>query len=133
MMAVQGVVKIVPVAPAVLILLASVIGPACGGGVARPSRVDMTGTWNGTSSYPNSPFRLSLMQTDGILRGEYTDGLDRSLAVTGTFSSPAFAIVVDFGDAKLNLTGRLVNPRTAEGDMFTSALGNRLYPFTMVR
>ncbi len=50
-----------------------------------------------------------------------------------TFTSPAFAIVVDFGDAKLNLSGNVQNARTAQGVMFTSALGNRQFPLTMAR
>ena len=128
----EGAVRLPLVVPAVLV--AAVLGPACDEDTRTgPSALDMTGTWAGTSTYPNSPFQLSLTQTDGTLRGEYADGLDRSLAVTGTFAPPAFAIVVDFGDAKLNLNGTLVSPRAAQGNMFTSALGNRLYPFTMVR
>lgn len=120
-------------APAVLVLMASVLVPACDESPARPSSLDLTGTWTGTSTYPNAPFQLVLTQTDGTLEGEYSDGLDRSLAVTGAYTRPAFAIVVDFGDAKLNLAGTLTSVRSAEGVMFTSALGNRDYPFTMSR
>jgi hypothetical protein len=98
-----------------------------------PSSTDMTGAWSGASTYPNSPFELSLTQTNGTLRGQYRDALDRSLAVTGTFTAPTFAIVVDFGDAKLNLNGSVLGPRSAQGVMFTSALGNRQFPFTMTR
>ena len=36
-------------------------------------------------------------------------------------------------DAKLNLNGSLLDARTAEGVMFTSALGNRQFPLTMTR
>jgi hypothetical protein len=93
----------------------------------------MAGRWTGTSTYPNSPFELVLTQIDGTLRGEYRDQLDRSLAVLGSFSRPSFELVVDFGDAKLNLVGTLLTPREAEGAMFTSALGNRQFPFTMSR
>jgi hypothetical protein len=39
------------------------------------------------------------------LRGQYSDALDRSQSVTGTLTSPTFAIVVDFGDAKLTVNG----------------------------
>jgi hypothetical protein len=74
-----------------------------------------------------------LAQTGGVLSGEYRDGLDRSLAVSGTYTPPTFALVVDFGDAKLNLTGTVISARAAEGTMFTSALGNRPYPFQMIR
>jgi hypothetical protein len=100
---------------------------------ASPSETDLTGTWAGTSTYPNAPFQLSLTQADGTLRGQYRDGLDSSLSVTGTYSRPAMAIVVDFGDAKLNLNGNLVDARTVRGTMQTSALGNTPYPFTMTR
>ena len=98
-----------------------------------PTVADMTGMWTGASTYPNAPFSLSLTQAGQTLRGEYSDGLDRSTSVTGTFTSPTFAIVVDFGDAKLNLTGSLLDARTAQGVMFTSALGNREFPLTMTR
>jgi len=93
----------------------------------------MAGKWTGTSTYPNSPFELTLTQTGATLRGQYRDQLDTSLAVIGTFTPPAFAIVVDFGDAKLNLQGTLRDARTADGNMFTSALGNRMFPFVMTR
>jgi hypothetical protein len=53
--------------------------------------------------------------------------------VSGTYTPPTFALVVDFGDAKLNLTGTVISGRAAEGTMFTSALGNRPYPFQMIR
>lgn len=98
-----------------------------------PTVDNMSGRWTGTSTYPNSPFQLTLTQTAGTLRGEYRDQLDRSIAVTGTFTNPAFAIVVDFGDAKLNLNGTVLTARSAEGAMFTSALGNQMFPFTMTR
>jgi hypothetical protein len=103
------------------------------GGPTGPSPTDLTGTWTGTSTYPNAPFRLVLNQTGATLSGQYSDGLDRSIALTGTFSSPTFAIVVDFGDAKLNLNGSVAGARRAQGVMFTSALGNREYPFEMTR
>lgn len=124
----------VKTAPAVAMLLACVLAPACGkDNPAGPTATDLTGAWTGTSTYPNAPFQLSLSETDGTLRGEYSDGLDRSLAVTGTFSNPTVAIVVDFGDAKLNLQGTILSARIVQGVMFTSALGNRQYPFTMTR
>jgi hypothetical protein len=117
-----------------VLLAAWVALPGCGRSPTAPSRHDLTGTWNGTTTYPNSPFRLVLTQSGvGALRGEYTDQLDRSLSVTGTFTDPTFAIVVDFGDAKLNLEGRLLTVRLAEGTMYTSALGNQRFPFTMTR
>lgn len=122
------------IAALLLGLLVVVLAPACDDqNPAAPSSSDLTGRWTGTSTYPNAPFQLSLTQTGGTFRGEYRDGLDLSTAVTGTFTRPTFAIVVDFGDAKLNLTGTVVNAQTAQGVMFTSALGNREYPFTMTR
>jgi hypothetical protein len=98
-----------------------------------PTVTDMTGMWTGTSTYPNAPFSLTLTQVGGTLRGQYSDALDRSQSVAGTFTSPTFAIVVDFGDAKLNVNGSVLDARTAQGVMFTSALGNRQFPFTMTR
>ena len=117
-----------------LLVLMCIAAPACDDdSPTGPSADNLAGRWVGTSTYPNSPFLLELTQTDGTLRGDYRDQLDRSTAVTGTFTPPTFAIVVDFGDAKLNINGTVRSPRGADGNMFTSALGNRLYPFTMTR
>ena len=119
---------------AVLTVLVALLALACGhGSPTRPTPTDLTAVWAGTSTYPNAPFQLSLNQDGATLRGQYSDALDRSLAVTGTVISPTFTVVVDFGDAKLNLQGRMFDSRTAQGVMFTSALGNREYPFTMTR
>jgi hypothetical protein len=98
-----------------------------------PTVADMTGMWTGVSTYPNAPFSLTLTQVGETLHGQYSDAHDRSTSVTGTFTSPTFAIVVDFGDAKLNVNGSLLDARTAQGVMFTSALGNRQFPLTMTR
>ena len=119
---------------AVVLALACIASPACDSdSPLAPSADNLAGTWAGTGSYPNMPFQLVLTQTGTVLRGNYRDQLDTSSSVDGTFTDPTFAIVIDFGDAKLNITGRVVTARTAEGQMFTSALGNRLYPFTMTR
>jgi hypothetical protein len=98
-----------------------------------PSADNIAGKWTGTATYPNAPFELTLTQTGAILRGQYRDQLDTSSAVTGTFTPPTFAIVVDFGDAKLNIQGTVRDARTADGNMFTSALGNQMFPFVMSR
>ena len=117
-----------------LVLMLLVLALACDdGSPTGPTVTDMTGMWTGTSTYPNAPFSLTLTQGGATLRGQYSDSLDRSQLVSGTFTSPAFAIVVDFGDAKLNLSGNVLDARTAQGVMFTSALGNRQYPLTMTR
>jgi hypothetical protein len=108
---------------------------ACDDGMSptEPSPGDLTGAWTGTSTYPNAPFQLDLSQTDRTLRGQYRDRLDTGISVTGTLSSSTVAIVVDFGDAKLNLEGTVTTARRVQGTMFTSALGNTRYPFTMTR
>jgi hypothetical protein len=114
----------------VLFLLAA---PACDHSPTEPTLDDMTGTWSGTTTYPNSPFTLVLTQTGTTVRGDYQDQLDRSLSVVGTYTAPDFSIVVDFGDAKVNLNGTVTSAHDAEGNMFTSALGNKMFPFTMTR
>lgn len=93
----------------------------------------MTGTWSGTSTYPNSPFQLVLTQTGTALKGEYSDKLDRSTSVTGTYVEPAFFISVNFGDAGLIINGTLVTARSAQGTMATPSLGNQPFSFTMTR
>jgi hypothetical protein len=119
---------------AALVVVLIVLALACDDrSPTGPTAADMTGMWTGVSTYPNAPFSLTLTQAGETLRGQYSDALDRSQSVTGTFTSPTFAIVVDFGDAKLNLSGSVLDARTAQGVMFTSALGNRQFPFTMTR
>jgi hypothetical protein len=117
-----------------LVLLAVLGAPACEGrNPARPAAADMTGTWNGTSTYPNSPFRFALAQNGATITGDYRDQLDSSLGVTGTVTGLTFRVVVDFGDAKLNFNGTVNGEDTAEGIMYTSALSNRPFPFAMTR
>ena len=116
------------------LLLAILTLPACGNSnPAGPATADMTGTWNGTSAYPNAPFRFEIVQSGRAVRGEYRDQLDTSLAVDGSVNGLTFQIVVDFGDAKLNVNGTVNGENAAEGVMFTSALGNRPFTFKMVR
>lgn len=83
--------------------------------------------------YPNAPFQFVLRQTGTTLRGEYSDGHDRSVSVNGAYTSPTLIVDVDFGDGHLHFSGTVINARTATGNMWTSALGNRLYPFTLTR
>jgi hypothetical protein len=119
------------------VLVAAVLAAACNednpSAPGGTDATDLTGTWGGTSTYPNAPFELVLVQSGVTVRGQYGDRLDRSLSVTGTFLDPTVVIVVDFGDAKLNLDGGVVDARTVQGTMYTSALGNTRYPFTMRR
>jgi hypothetical protein len=122
--------------PATLALLAmaTLFGAlACGGSSTRPSRLDLTGTWNGTGSYPNAPFELILTQTDGTLRGSYSDQHDTSVSVNGTVNQSSITIAVDFGDAQLHFDGTVETVRRVTGTMRTSALGNTPFPFTMTR
>ena len=117
-----------------LVVLALVVTAACGGdSPAAPSATDLTGRWSGTSTYPNSPFELQLTQSGSTLRGDYADQHDRSTSASGALENGTIALVVDFGDAKLHFEAAVAGPRRVEGVMFTSALGNRRYPFTMTR
>lgn len=115
------------------VVLGCLLASACSSSPSAPSATDLAGRWTGTSTYPNSPFELQLTQSGGTFRGQYVDQHDRSTSVSGTLASGTIALVVDFGDAKLNFEGNVAGPRTVEGVMFTSALGNRRYPFTMTR
>ena len=119
---------------AITLVLAGVAGLGCDGdSPTSPTVADMTGTWTGTATYPNSPFQLVLIQTGTQLRGEYSDRLDRSPSVSGTYTNPTFTISVNFGDAGLVINGTLSSARQAQGTMFTPSLGNQLFPFTMTR
>ena len=117
----------------VVLALACFAASACGDSPTAPTIADMTGTWSGMGTYPNSPFQLVLTQTGTTLKGEYSDKLDRSTSVSGTYTEPAFVISVNFGDAGLIISGTLVTARSAQGTMFTPSLGNQMFSFTMTR
>ena len=117
---------------AVVLTLACTCALACDS-PAAPTTMDMTGTWSGTATYPNSPFQLILTQSGTSLRGEYSDRLDRTTSVTGTYTNPTFTISVNFGDAGLTINGTLSSARNAQGTMFTPSLGNQIFSFTMTR
>lgn len=120
----------------IVLALACAAAPGCEQGsptAPAPTMSDLTGTWTGTGTYPNAPFQFVFKQTGTTLRGEYSDGHDRSPSVGGTYASPTLTVDVDFGDGHLHFAATVVNARTATGNMWTSALGNRLYPFTMTR
>ena len=124
--------KVPPLAVAVIVSM--FLSVACGStSPAGPTAEDLTGTWAGNSTYPNAPFELVLTQRGSLLSGRYLDRHDTSLAVDGNLSGAVVVLVVDFGDGKLNLEGTVLDARTVEGAMYTSALGNRRYPFTMTR
>ena len=106
---------------------------ACSGSSTSPSRLDLSGHWNGTGSYPNAPFQLMLTQTGTTLRGSYSDRHDTSLSVHGTLVAGVMTIAIDFGDAQLHLEGTVENSERVRGTMRTSALGNTPYAFTMNR
>ena len=113
--------------------LACCAASACGESPAAPTAADMTGTWSGMGTYPNSPFQLVLTQTGTTLKGEYSDKLDRSTSVSGTYTDPSFIISVNFGDAGLTISGTLATARSAQGTMSTPSLGNQMFSFTMTR
>jgi hypothetical protein len=114
--------------------LACIAASACNGdSPTAPTIADMTGTWSGTGTYPNAPFQLVFTQTGTTLKGEYSDRLDRSTSVTGTYTNPTFSVSVNFGDAGLTISGTLATARSAQGTMFTPALGNQMFPFTLTR
>ena len=117
----------------VALALACVATSTCGDSPVAPTAADMTGTWSGMSTYPNSPFQLVLTQTGTALKGEYSDKLDRSTSVTGSYTERAFVISVNFGDAGLTISGSLAAARSAQGTMFTPSLGNQMFSFTMTR
>lgn len=118
---------------AVALALACFATSACGDSPTAPTAADMTGTWSGMGTYPNSPFQLVLTQTGTTLKGEYSDKLDRSTSVSGTYTEPAFIISVNFGDAGLTISGTLATARSAQGTMITPSLGNQMFSFTMTR
>lgn len=130
-MEVEAIIRILSSA---VLALSCIVASACpGDSPSAPTTSDMTGTWSGTGTYPNAPFQLVLTQTGTALKGEYSDRLDRSTSVTGTYTNPGFSISVNFGDAGLTINGTLATARSAQGTMFTPSLGNQMFPFNLAR
>jgi len=96
-----------------------------------PTTSDLSGTWSGSGTYPNSPFTLFLEQSGGSLVGYYKDQHDAGSV--SRFTATTFVLRVDFGDAGLFLECEIDDARRIHGVMRTSALGNVPYPFAMTR
>jgi hypothetical protein len=121
----------------------SFIVPGCGSAKAptSPTLPDISGTWSGTSSYPNAPFQLILTQNGASLTGRYTDSSETDTAVTGLYLEPipggTASMSVHSGDGRLIIDGavRRQNPLTTiEGNMTLSQNKvSQSYPVTLTR
>ena len=96
-----------------------------------PSRGNLTGTWQGTSSYFNAPFRIVLEQNGSRLSGRYEDTFDAG-TVRGDVTGDQVLIGVDFGDTGINLTGTIRTAREIGGTITGAVIGGT-YPFVMTR
>jgi hypothetical protein len=74
---------------ATLFALSVVSSGGCGSAKTptSPTVTDVSGTWSGTSSYPNAPFQLTLSQSGSSLTGRYSDTSETDIPVTGFFGT----------------------------------------------
>lgn len=101
---------------------------------ANPTTTDLTGTWSGTGTYPNAPFRLIIVQQETTLSALYQDQHDQGRARSGAaLSGNTMTLVIDFGDAGLEIVGTIDAPREMHGTMRTPSLGNFPHRFSATR
>ncbi len=125
-------------------LALSFVAAACGSTAKTPTAPtlpDLSGTWSGTSSYPNAPFQLMLIQNGASLSGRYSDSSETDTAVTGLYLEPipggTASMSVHSGDGRLIIDGsvRRQSPiRTIEGNITLSQnTVSQSYPVTLTR
>jgi hypothetical protein len=93
---------------------------------------DLTGYWSGGGPYPDSPFRLALIQNGSSLSGSYRDVVNTSTNVTGTLTASDVLLRVDVGTGVITLEGHVDDPRQARGFIKNEPRGGN-FPFTMIR
>jgi len=120
---------------ATLFSLSVVSSGGCGSAKAptSPTVTDVSGTWSGTSSYPNAPFQLTLSQSGSSLTGRYSDTSETDIPVTGFFGTVIGEqfISVHSGDGRLFIDGTVVREKSIQG-LITLPQAAK-YQFTMTR
>ena len=123
---------------ATLFALSVVSSGGCGSAKppTSPTVTDISGTWSGTSNYPNAPFQLTLTQRGSSLTGRYSDSSETDTPVTGIFGTvigEAF-MSVHSGDGRLLIDGTVIRDKSIQGLMSSTGLpqGSK-YQFTMTR
>ena len=100
-------------------------------GPTQPSISNLTGTWQGTSSYFNAPFSVVLEQNGSRLTGSYRDTFDTG-TVRGEVTGTQASIGVDFGDTGITLSGTIRTATVISGNISGPVIGGT-YPFVMTR
>jgi hypothetical protein len=98
-----------------------------------PSDSNLSGLWNGTSTYVNAPFQVNIVQNGTIISGQYSDRHDGGFVSGNTNGLPGILLRVDFGDTGILLDGQVVNSRTITGVIRVGVLSGGPFPFTMTR
>jgi len=129
------------VACCVATLFASVVSNAgCGSAKTptAPTVINLSGTWSGTSAYPNAPFQLTLNHSGSSLTGRYSDAFETDTAVAGLFiNEPGIVnMSVHSADLRLFIDGTVIGEKSVQGLISLPQPGVThppQYQFTMTR
>jgi hypothetical protein len=103
------------------------------GRAAAPTCIDaLSGTWGGTSTYWNAPFRMEMWLNGTAIGGKYFDQYDTGY-LGGTYTGGTkVLILVNFGDTGIAFDGAFDGPNRVRGIIRGGVLG-RTFPFEMTR
>ena len=125
-----------PYCVATVFALSVVSGGGCGSAKTptSPTVTDVSGTWSGTSTYPNAPFQLILTQSGSSLTGRYSDSSETDTAVTGIYGTVGGSVFISLhsGDGRLFIDGTVIRERSIEG-LLGLPQSAKSYQFTMTR
>jgi hypothetical protein len=112
--------------------VAKVLSQIDGNGIA-PTCIDaLSGTWDGTSTYWNAPFRMEMSLNGTVIGGRYYDQYDTGY-LGGTYTDgAAVLILVNFGDTGIAFDGAFDGANRIKGVIRGGVLG-RTFPFEMTR
>jgi hypothetical protein len=82
-----------------------------------PTVINLSGTWSGTSAYPNAPFQLTLTHSGSSLTGRYSDAFETDTAVAGVYiNEPGIvSMSVHSADLRLFIDGTVIREKSIQG------------------
>lgn len=103
-----------------------------GRGIAPTCMDALSGFWNGTSTYFNSPFTMDIWLNGTSLVGRYVDRHDIG-SIGGTYTGGSKIVIdVNFGDTGIRFDGEFDGPDRIRGVIRGTVIGG-VYPFEMTR
>jgi len=103
-----------------------------GRGIAPTCMDALSGFWNGTSTYFNSPFTMDIWLNGTSLVGRYVDRHDIG-SIGGSYTGGSKIVIdVNFGDTGIRFDGEFDGPDRIRGVIRGTVIGG-IYPFEMTR